>query len=117
MKPRATRRDPVAPRGGMAPIDQIIKRWVKQNKVSRRLDDKAVFGRWNDALWKRIVGDEIAGRTRIVDVVRGELIVEVDSAPLLNELSTYYRQEMLESLRAVKEFQGIHKLRFRTGSF
>jgi predicted nucleic acid-binding Zn ribbon protein len=109
---RRRQSDPIAPRGGLAPIDEILKRWLKQNKATKRVNEGAIFSRWKD-----IVGDAIADRTRIVDVIHGELIVEVDSAALLNELSTYYRREILESIRQIDEFQGIHKLRFRAGSF
>jgi predicted nucleic acid-binding Zn ribbon protein len=104
--------DPAAPRGGLAPIDEILKRWMKQNHVARRVSDKAIFVRW-----KEIVGDEIASHTRVVDLDHGELIIEVDSSPLLNELSTYYRSEILESLRQAEGIQKVHKLRFRAGSF
>ena len=103
---------PVDPRGGLAPIDQILKRWVKANKVSVRLQDERLL-----SVWAQVVGKDIAERTRVVDASRGELLVEVDSAPLLNELSTYYCGEILESLRQFKEFGDIYKLRFRTGSF
>jgi len=85
---------------------------MQQNKVAKRVTENAVFARW-----KGIVGDAIAVHTRIVDVIHGELIVEVDSAPLLNELSTYYSGEILESLRQAEGLPRIHKLRFRAGSF
>ena len=47
----------------------------------------------------------------------GLLIVEVDSAALLNELSTYYREEILESLRRVEGFPILREIRFRAGTF
>ena len=100
------------PRGEMTSIDKVLKRWLKENKVSARVDEDSIFQRW-----KEIVGDEIASRTRVIEVGGGELVIEVSSAPLLNELSTYYRQEILESIRKIEEFRGIHKLRFRAGSF
>ena len=100
------------PRGEMTSIDKVLKHWLKLNKASARVDDEAIFQRWKD-----IVGEEIAACTRVVEVGGGELVVEVSSAPLLNELSTYYRQEILESIRKIEEFRGIHKLRFHTGSF
>ena len=99
-------------RGELTSIDKVLKHWLKQNKVSARVDEKSIFQRW-----KEIVGDEIAACTRVVEVSGGELVIEVSSAPLLNELSTYYRQEILESIRKFEEFTGIHKLRFHAGSF
>ena len=66
--------------------------------------------------WKDVVGEEVASHTTLVDLNAGELLVEVDSAPLLNELSTYFRKEILESLQCVEEFRGVRKLRFRAGA-
>jgi len=116
---RPTRRGVKTPGGtreegkkGGAYIEDLIKRWMKENKASARVDPAATFERW-----KEIVGEELARSTRIVDVSAGELVVEVNSAPLLNELSTYYRQEILDSLHEHDEFRGIQKLRFRAGSF
>jgi len=100
------------PRGEMTSIDKVLKHWLKQNQVSARVNEESIFQRWQE-----IVGDEIASRTRVIEVGGGELVIEVSSAPLLNELSTYYRQEILESVRKIEEFRGIHKLRFRAGSF
>lgn len=115
---------PVSPRGrknaqksprkntrGLASIEDILRRWLKKTRASRRAGEHAIFGRW-----KEIVGEAIAARTRVVDVVGGELIVEVSSAPLLEELSTYYRKEILESLHGIEELRGIQTLRFRAGS-
>jgi hypothetical protein len=41
----------------------------------------------------------------------------VNSAPLLNELSTYYAPQILESLHEAEEFRTVHRLRFRAGCF
>lgn len=90
----------------------LVKRWMKEHQVRQRVDPASAF-----SMWREVVGDEIADHTRVVDAANGELVVEVDSAPLLNELSTYYRQEILESLKEHEEFRGIQKLRFRSGSF
>ena len=62
-------------------------------------------------------GEEIARHTRVIELSGGELLVEVDSSPLLNELSTYSREEILGSLQNLESFRGVRKLRFRAGSF
>ena len=102
----------VGKKHGEAHVADILKRWLRDNKATARLDPGAGF-----TLWKEVVGEEIGERTRVVEIKNGEMIVEVDSAPLLNELSTYYCEEILESLRQREEFRGVHKLRFRAGSF
>ena len=85
---------------------------MKENKARSRSAEHSIFG-----MWKEIVGPEIASHTRVIDVQGGQLTVEVDSAPLLNELSTYFRKDILESIRQVEELRGVHSLRFRAGAF
>ncbi|HZN56683.1 MAG TPA: DUF721 domain-containing protein [Planctomycetota bacterium] len=104
--------DPIAPRAGGAPIQDILDRWLKTQKGPRRATRESL-----STCWKQVVGQEVAAHTRIVDLSGGELLVEVDSAPLLNELSTYLRQEIVESLHGTKEFRSIRSIRFRPGSF
>ena len=102
----------IDPRGGLASIKEILKRWIKDNRGAGQADKEKL-----SECWKQLVGEEIATHTRITTFSRGDLLVEVDSASLLNELSTYFQKDILESLRLLHEFQGIHKIRFRTGSF
>lgn len=99
-------------RHGVASIGDILKRWLRENKGTKRIDQGQIFARWS-----QIVGDPVASRTRVVDLNSGELTVEVNSAALLTELSTYYRKDILESLHQSEEFRGIQKIRFRAGAF
>jgi hypothetical protein len=92
----------------MTSIEEAIGRWLRTNKVSRRVSRDGVFSRW-----KEVVGEELAARTRPIDLRGGELLIEVDSAPLLHELATYFSAEILESLHQIEEFRTIHALRFR----
>jgi hypothetical protein len=100
-----------APRFGMAPIDEILKGWRRKVRASWHAGPPL------HEEWKRAVGDEIARHTRVIELSGGELLVEVDSSPLLNELSTYSREEILGSLQSLESFRGVRKLRFRAGSF
>ena len=95
----------------MAPIDEILKGWRKKVRASWHAGPSL------HEQWKRAVGDEIARHTRVIELSGGELLVEVDSSPLLNELSTYSREEILCSLQSLESFRGVRKLRFRAGSF
>ena len=97
---------------GLASIDELIGGWLKRNRARHRVDKEAVFSRW-----KEVVGEDLGRSTRAVDIQAGTLVVEVDSAPLLNELSTYFREEILASLRQFDEFRNIGDIRFRAGSF
>lgn len=90
----------------------MIRGWLKANRAPARLDPGAIFTRWRE-----LVGEDIGSHTRVADLRGAELLVEVDSAALLNELSTYYQQSMLDALHADPEFRNIHRIRFRTGTF
>lgn len=95
-----------------ASVAELLRRWLKASGARRRVDDDAIFEKWG-----ALVGEELASHTRVVDVQSGELVVEVDSAPLLQELATYSSGEILEAVRRREEFQWVHGIRFRAGAF
>lgn len=101
-----------SPRRGLEPIDTILSRWMKVNRLRGRFDRETLGRRW-----KEVVGSSIGCQTRVIDLTSGVLTVEVNSAALLQEISTYYRGEILESLLQLGEFQGIREVRFRPGTF
>ena len=100
----------------MTPIGDALREWVKKARATERAGDGR-DGRSGFDAWKRVVGEEVAARTRVIEWRGGELLVEVNSAPLLNELSTYYAPQILESLHEAEEFRTVHRLRFRAGCF
>lgn len=94
------------------PIDVLLRKWLRANRVRKRVLREDIF-----RAWEGVVGAEIAEHTRVLRYERGVLEVEVDSAALLHELSTYYQQEILSSLRGTEELASVRDLRFRAGSF
>ncbi len=56
--------------------------------------------------WKQVVGAKLAQRARPVKFTRGELVVQVDSAPHLHELQNFtgeqYRARLNQRLGAEK---------------
>ena len=99
-------------REGVQPIERILDRLLRAHRVKDRVDRESIYRRWSE-----IVGEDMAQRTRVVDLTAGWLVVEVDSAPLLHELATYYREEILESIRKADGFPVVTDLRFRAGTF
>ena len=97
---------------GLEPIEKILERWMRANRVRQRVDRDSVFGKW-----KEVVGEAMSERSRVVDCAGGLLTGEVDSAPLLHELSTYYRRELLDKLRRLEGFPNLSDIRFRAGTF
>lgn len=67
--------------------------------------------RYHDA-WNAVAGDWRT-QTRVLRVVRGQLTVEVDSGPLLSELSGFYAGELLRRLQTEHAGLKIKSLKFR----
>jgi hypothetical protein len=92
-------------------LGAILTRWLSATQAAERLGEDGIFQKWRD-----IVGEDVGAATRVVKCAGGVLTVEVASAPLLNELSSFRREEILELVRAREEFRGIHDIRFRAGA-
>jgi len=93
---------------GLRPLGEMLHRLLREWGADERARDGGLCDRW-----RNIVGDEIGEHSRPGTYRNGVLTVEVDSAALLAELSTYCREALLESLRADPTFRGLRALRFR----
>jgi predicted nucleic acid-binding Zn ribbon protein len=91
-------------------LSSILSRCIKRNRIKERIEGGSIF-----AAWPELVGENLATSTRPVRLAGGILTVEVASAPLLQELSTFRRSEILDAVRARDEFAGVRDLRFRAG--
>ena len=105
-------RKPRGEKAGPESIDLVLKRLMKKYRVSQRLDKEEVYEKW-----KEVVGEAVAEQTRVVDLNSGVLLVEVGSASLLQELSMFYKDAILQSLHQFQHFDLIREIRFRAGSF
>ena len=112
MRRRGKGRNSESGNNGPEILETILRRWLKKNGLDSSLGRVEI-----DRCWSETVGGEIAERTRIVDLRGGTLVVEVDSAPLLGELSAYYREEIMRSLRQREGFPNLQNIRFRAGNF
>ncbi len=97
---------------GPEALEVILRRWLKKNEINATLGREQIDRHWEDT-----VGMDIAERTRVVDLRGGTLVVEVDSAPLLGELSAYYREEIIETLRQGDDFPNLRDIRFKAATF
>jgi hypothetical protein len=76
---------PLEPRrGGIAPIQVVMNRYLRHSGLASKLRNVAIFKAWRDAL-----GIQLATRARPVRFENGELEVTVRSAALLQELSNF----------------------------
>jgi len=64
-------------------------------------------------IWRECVGEEAGRHTRIAGFSAGVLTVEVDSSAWLQELSTFYREEILDELRQNSRKLHIGGLKFK----
>lgn len=67
-------------------------------------------------LWERISGPEISGRTKVIGLRNGTLVVGVASAALLGELASFHTHRLFEALRADEEGRRIKGLKFQLRS-
>lgn len=81
---------------GPAPIGEVLARYLKSQGLDSKLRGALVIRTWDRAL------GPLAARARAVRFRDGELVVEVDSAPHLAELSSFtgenYRRAVNQTL-------------------
>lgn len=63
--------------------------------------------------WNEAVGPDLAHRARAVSYRRGELLIEVDSPALLNELMGFAAEDLRARADALLEGSKIRKLSFK----
>jgi len=82
---------------GPQPIQDILAEFLKQAGLGSSPTRQRVF-----EAWQSILGEAERQRSQPVRFQRGELLVEVDSAPLLHELANFrgdaYRRRANERL-------------------
>ncbi len=76
-------------RGGMAPLDAALKSFLRTTGIGEHLGPWTRFRAFSDA-----AGSTFARHARPVKFVRGELVVEVDSAAHLAELKGFLGEEI-----------------------
>lgn len=92
----------------MAPLGEALKGFLQDAKLDRRLREAEVFAAWRAAL-----GPQLAERARAVRFERGELTVEVASAALLDELSSFTGERLRQTANARLGGPRIHSVCFR----
>ena len=65
--------------------------------------------------WRELVGEAVARQARALAYRGGKLFVEVSSAALLQELSTFRKAALMDRLRQTEGYEGIVDIVFRHG--
>ena len=109
-------------------MEGILKRPIPEQgpelvgEVLSRLFTARGWGRRQGRLhlekaWADCVGPENALHSRVGNLRRGVLEVEVDNAILLQELAHYHKRRILEQLRARLPGDTLTDIRFRAGTW
>ena len=98
--------------GKPVPLGDALKTFLRASGLSRRM-------RWRDLeeIWAAVVGEEVASHTRVVRWARGVVDVEVDSAPLMQELASFYKTSIINDMRARSSGRHIRDILFKLGEF
>jgi len=67
-------------------------------------------------IWKQVVDERTAERTKVLGLKRGVLEVGVTNSALLNELVSFHKTGLLDRLKAEHPEQKIKDIRFRLRS-
>ena len=86
-------------------VNQIVARWgIAETQSADELD----------TAWREVVGEALAGRTRVGSVRRGICEVTVENSSLLQQI-VFQQRELLRQMQLKKPHFGIENLRFRVG--
>lgn len=94
----------------LVPIGEVLGRLLKRLGLERRAREARIALEWG-----RVVGETIARHSRPVGVRGKALLVNVDSSVWLAELDRYFKNAMLEKIRAELGEKRISDIRFRIG--
>ena len=89
-------------------LAQALQRFLGASGLSERTRDWAVFRAWSEAL-----GAGLGRHARAVRFARGELLVEVDSATHLHELSNFTGEQIRELANGRLGSEQIRRVHFQ----
>jgi len=89
------------------PLSEVISKVLREMKFRNR---SRVAGLRD--VWREAVGPEISPHTRLGGFRNGVLFIEVDSSGRLQELSSFYKDEILQKLRQKARGLYIAELKF-----
>jgi predicted nucleic acid-binding Zn ribbon protein len=90
------------------PVGKILRRVLKEHGLDRPKELKEI-----EIAWRDVAGPDVSAETSVLSFRKGVLTIGVSSAPLLSELTTYQREELLAALRARLPEPTVQDLGFR----
>jgi predicted nucleic acid-binding Zn ribbon protein len=97
---------------GPEPLKEILSRLFTTRGWGRRQARLHL-----EKAWEAAAGPEYAPHTRLVNITRGIVEIEVANGVLLQELAHFQKRKLLEKLRATLTGQVLKDIRFRAASW
>lgn len=97
---------------GPEPLAEVLSRLFVARGWGRRQSRLHLERAWEEA-----VGKENVAKTRVLNLRRGMLEVEVVGAALLQELAHFHKRRLLDALRGRLPGTAVTEIRFRAGSW
>lgn len=91
-----------------------IQTLLDRSRSLQKIRDRLRQGDLNGP-WREVAGEPVARASRARRFRGGKLQVDVFSAPLLQELATYRKQQLIEKLREREGFSNLIDIVFRHG--
>lgn len=95
----------------MKTLGEAIQQFLKaQGLLARRGKEDLT------AAWREAAGEAVAGHSRVCAPRKGVLRIEIDSAPLLHELNSFRRGELLAAMQRLCPRAALVEIRFAPNS-
>lgn len=105
--------EPLAPTSSergkrIAPLGDAVQRYLAATGLAQRRKDAAIYAAWDDA-----VGPELAVTARATSFSKGQLVVEVASSALLQELVGFTGEGFKQRANSLLDRPHIRRVTFR----
>ncbi len=89
-------------------LSQALSRLIALRGLARVRGESQLQETWN-----KVAGERIANHTRALEIRRGVLCIGVGNAPMLGELASFHKQNLLKKLKADHPDLKIRDLKFK----
>jgi predicted nucleic acid-binding Zn ribbon protein len=91
-------------------LAEVLPRVLAGIRIDQRPSESQIV-----TVWRQIMDPQVAAHSQPVSLIRGTLIVAVDSSVWLEEIVRYRRGEILERVQDAMGREVVRKIAFRAG--
>lgn len=95
----------------LAPMKDVLDQLFQEGEFAHMYKNRDMY-----YLWGQVCPEKYLDVTRMKSFYRGTLTIEVSSSAVLQEISNFYKPQIMESLKAIKG-NTVKKLVFKLGKF